>query len=47
LEEDREKRQRLKELNFKFLKFNMLRRWPFNLEDFPAYGNRIVEKLTG
>ncbi len=47
LEEDREKRQRLKELNFKLLKLNMLRRRPFNLEDFPAYEERIVEKLTG
>ncbi|KAF0217889.1 MAG: hypothetical protein FD174_3152 [Geobacteraceae bacterium] len=47
IEEDREKRQKLKELNFKLLKLNMLRKRPFNLDDFPEYQARIVEKVTG
>ena len=47
LGEDQSRRQRLKELNFKLLKLNMLRRRPFNLEDFPEYEERIVEKFAG
>ncbi len=47
VDDDREKQRRLKELNFKLLKFNMLRRRPFHLDDVPAYEERLTEKLAG
>lgn len=47
LEQSPEKERRLKELNFKILKFNMMRRRPIDLEESPAYRDQLVEKLTG
>lgn len=47
LEQSPEKEQRLKELNFKILKFNMLRRRPFDLEELPEYREPLMEKLVG
>ena len=45
---DEEERQtRLRELNFKLLKFNMTRKVPLNLEDFPEYEERIIDRLAG
>lgn len=46
LEQSPEKERRLKELNFKVLKFNMLRRRPIDLEESPEYRERLMEKLT-
>ncbi len=47
VEDDRDKQRKLRELNFKILKLNMLRRRPLDLEEFPDYTDRIVDKLTG
>jgi hypothetical protein len=46
--EDVEKRSALRRrLDFKLLKLNMMRRHPFNLDDFPEYRDRIVDRLSG
>lgn len=45
--DDFERQARLRELNFKLLKLNMMRKVPLNIEDFPEYEDRIIEKLTG
>lgn len=45
--DDFERQARLRELNFKLLKLNMMRKVPLNIEDFPEYEERIIEKLTG
>jgi hypothetical protein len=47
LDDDESRRQRLRELNFKLLTFNIMRKRPFNLDDFPDYRDRIEERLIG
>ena len=46
LEESDERRRRLKELNFKLVRFSAMRRRPLYLDD-PCYGERLTERLTG
>jgi hypothetical protein len=41
-----EKRSRVKELNVKLLRFNLLKKRPVNLESVPEYRDRVVDKLT-
>jgi len=41
-----EKRARIKELNVKLLRFNLLKKRPVNLESVPEYRDRVVDKLT-
>jgi hypothetical protein len=45
IEEDGERRKRLRELNFKLLKLNMMRKRPCDLEDFSEYKEKIVDRL--
>lgn len=45
LDDDKERLKRLRELNFKILRFNIMRKRPFNLEDFPQYEGKIVDKF--
>ena len=47
LEEDDERRRKLRELNFKILKLNVMRKRPFDLDDFPEYRERLVERIAG
>lgn len=47
IDDDKERSRRQRELNFKLLKLNMIRKRPVNLENFPEYEERIFEKLTG
>jgi hypothetical protein len=47
VEEEGEKRRRLKELDGKLLRLNLMRKRPLQLEDFPEYRDRVIEKLTG
>jgi Domain of unknown function (DUF1992) len=47
LEEDEEKRRRLRELNFKILKLNVMRKRPFHLDALPEYEERLVAKIAG
>ncbi|MGB9716287.1 MAG: DnaJ family domain-containing protein [Thermodesulfovibrionales bacterium] len=46
LDDDKERLKKLRELNFKILRFNIMRKRPFNLEDFPQYEGKIVDKFT-
>jgi len=45
-EDDEERRKRLKELQFKLMKLEMMRNRPLNLEAFPEYEEKIVERLA-
>lgn len=45
LDDDRERTKKIRELNFKILKLNELRKRPFNLEDFPEYEGKILDKF--
>lgn len=47
IEEEGERRRRLKELDGKLLRLNLMRKKPLQYEDFPEYRDRIIEKLTG
>ncbi len=47
LEDDESRRQKLRELNFKLLRFNIMRKRPFNLDDFPDYRERVEERIAG
>jgi hypothetical protein len=47
IEEEDEKRRKLKELDGKLLRLNLMRKRPLHLEDFPEYRDRAIEKLTG
>jgi hypothetical protein len=46
LDDDKERLKRLRELNLKILRFNIMRNRPFNLEDFPQYEGKIIDKFT-
>lgn len=45
IDDDKERLKRLRELNFKILKLNLLRKKPFNIEDFPEYEGKIIDKI--
>lgn len=47
IEEEGERRRKLKELDGKLLRLNLMRKKPLQLEDFPEYRDRVIEKLTG
>jgi hypothetical protein len=47
IEEEDEKRRKLRELDGKLLRLNLMRKRPLHLEDFPEYRDRAIEKLTG
>jgi hypothetical protein len=47
IDDDGERLKKLRELNFKLLEFNMMRKRPLTLEDFPEYEQRVFEKFTG
>ncbi len=47
IDDDGERLRKLRELNFKLLEFNMMRRRPLSLEDFPEYEELVVRKLIG
>jgi hypothetical protein len=46
-EDDEWRRKRLKELQFKLMKLEMMRNRPVNLEAFPVYEEKVVERLRG
>lgn len=45
LDDDKERLKKIHELNFKIMKFNMMRKKPLNFEDFPLYEEKIHIKL--
>lgn len=47
IDDDKERLKKIRELNFKILKLNIIRKKPFNLEDFPEYELKVADKLTG
>jgi hypothetical protein len=47
IDDDKERLKRFRELNYKLMCLNELRKKPLRLEDFPAYEQEIVERLTG
>jgi DnaJ-like protein len=47
LEEGEERRTRLRELNFKLLRLNTMRRRPVDLEALPEYRDKLYERLAG
>jgi hypothetical protein len=46
-EDDEGRRKRLKELQFKLMKLEMMRNRPVNLDAFPEYEEKVVERLRG
>jgi hypothetical protein len=47
VDDGEERGRRLKELNFKLLRLNMMRKTPLNLDLFPEYKERVEGKLVG
>ncbi len=47
IDDDEERIKRIRELNFKLLKFNIGRKRPLYLEDFPEYEDKIIQKFIG
>jgi hypothetical protein len=46
IDDDKERLKKLRELNFKIMRLNIMRKRPFNLEDFPQYEGKIIDKFT-
>jgi hypothetical protein len=46
LDDDRERMKKIRELNFKLLKLNEMRKRPLNLDRLPEYEEKIVRKFT-
>jgi len=44
LDDDKERLKKIRELNFKIMKLNMLRKKPLNFEDFPLYEEKLFQK---
>jgi hypothetical protein len=47
IDDDKERLKKIKELNFILLKLNTMRKRPFDLDNFPEYERKVVDKLTG
>ena len=47
LEDDEQRRSLRRQLDYKLLKLNMLRKRPLELEDFPVYRDRVIDRLGG
>jgi len=47
IDDDKERLKKIRELNFKILRLNIIRRRPFNLDDIPEYEGKVVDKFTG
>ena len=45
IDDDKERVKKIRELNFKLMKLNELRKRPFYLEEFPEYEEKIYDKL--
>lgn len=45
IDDDKERIKKLRELNFKLLKINLTRKKPLNLEDFPEYEGKFIDKF--
>ena len=47
LDDEKERIKKIRELNFKIMQFNVMRKRPLCLEDFPEYEQRVFDKFTG
>jgi hypothetical protein len=47
IDDDKERIRRIRELNFKLLKINLMRKKPLNFEDFPEYDGKLIDKFIG
>ena len=45
IDDNQERLKKIRELNFKLLKLNELRKRPINLENFPEYEDKIFKKM--
>lgn len=45
LDDNNERIKKIRELNFKLLRLNTMRKKPFNIEDFPEYKEKIYKKF--
>ncbi|NWF75202.1 MAG: DUF1992 domain-containing protein [Nitrospirae bacterium] len=45
IDDDKERLKKFRELNFMILKLNLTRKKPFDLEDFPEYEAKIMDKM--
>jgi hypothetical protein len=45
IDDDKERLKKLRELNFKIMRLNIIRKRPFNLEDFPQYEGKVIDKF--
>jgi hypothetical protein len=45
LDDDKERMKKIRELNFKLLKLNELRKKPLDIDDFPEYQDKIYRKF--
>jgi hypothetical protein len=46
IDDDRERIRKIRELNFKIVKLNELRRRPLNLENLPEYEEKLLRKFV-
>jgi hypothetical protein len=47
IDDDKDRIRKIREINFKLMKLNEMRKRPVNLEKFPEYEEKIFVKLTG
>ena len=47
IDDDKERLKKIREFNFKLLRLNIMRKRPFNLDEFPEYEIKVADKLTG
>jgi hypothetical protein len=45
MDDNKERLKKVRELNFKIMNLNMMRKRPLNLEGFPEYENKIMQKM--
>ncbi len=45
LDDDKERMRQWRLLNFKIMQFNIMRKRPFNLSDFPEYEMKILDRF--
>jgi hypothetical protein len=45
LDDDKERLKRIRQLNFKLLKLDMMRKTPFNIDNFPEYEGKILKRF--
>lgn len=47
LEDDEQRRILRRQLDFKLLKLNMMRKRPLDLDEFPDYRDKVIDRLGG